>query len=318
VELFKKLSAMFLSAFRTVGPVSLRRSLFSSFAPISNFDLDTSLEKIKDFHYRGKVTDNFSVGDAPNGGYLMMMAIKAVKDSIGVQHHPDPLSVTAYYVSKAFENHPVDISVRIISNSRSSTTVSVAMSQDGGTKSEYMAVFGNLSKTKGFSFNRKTALTLPPRNECVDATKILRKYGNHVKLFRELEVFIPSNDPFISGLFKGKPGSEALLRTWVKLADGRNPCLSSLAFYADALPPPVLNLKPSNWVPTLEYTVHFWSHPPVSSSEEDSWLQGKFETVYSNNGMLYTDAEIWSHDGKSLLATARQLAKVLEPRPDGK
>jgi acyl-CoA thioesterase len=309
------------SAFRKVSPLSFKGSQFSSssFTPISNFDLHTSLKKIKDFHYSGHVTDNFSVGNAPNGGYLMVMAIKAVQDSIENHHHPDPLSATAYYVSKALENFPVDITVRIISKSKSSTTVSVAMSQDGDTKSEYLAVFGNLSKTKGFSFNKKTPLTLPPRDECVDVTTILRKYGNgNVKLFRELEVFIPNNDPFISGLFKGKPGNEALLRTWVKIVDGRNPCLSSLAFYADALPPPVLNLKPSNWVPTLEYTVHFWSHPPANLTGEDSWLQGKFETVFSNNGILYTDGEIWSHDGKSLLATSRQLAKVLEPRPDGK
>lgn len=47
------------------------------------FDHDTSVKKIGISNddnsitkFRSKITDNFSIGDAPNGGYLMSIAIK--------------------------------------------------------------------------------------------------------------------------------------------------------------------------------------------------------------------------------------------------
>jgi len=302
--------------FRSLAPIKLAVRKFSS---LSRLDLDIGINRVKDFQFRGEVTNRWSVGNAPNGGYLMMMAINAAQQCI---EHPDPLSITAYYADKAIESHPVDIAVRIVTKARSSTTLHITMSQTGDIKSEYLAVFGNLDKFQGFSFNHKQPLSLPPRSDCIDCTKTFRKVGKHVKLFQELQVLLPQNDPFFTGLFQGKAGDKSLLNCWVKLEDPRKPCLSSLAFFLDALPPPVINMTPSFWVPTLELTVHFWSKPNQSSSdigtpkdeEDDYWVQGKFETTFATNGLLYTDAEIWSPNGKELLATSRQYARVLEPK----
>jgi acyl-CoA thioesterase len=297
---------------------SFRKKNLSSF---SRFDRETAVNRIDDCLYEGRLTDNWSVGDSPGGGYMIMKALKAAKDAVGAQH-PDPLSVTAYYVNKALENHAVNISVRTISKSKSSTTVSMAMSQNGQTKSEYVAIFGNLLSNKGFSYHGKTPLHLPPRDECMDVTATLQnhaQYGNHVSLFKELEVFVPKNDPFVPWMKNGELGDNAILQTWVRFAEKRKPCLLSLAFFADSLPPPVLNVRHSKWMPTYQLTVHFWSPPLEFSSlefsgEENSWLQAKFETVFAKSGMLGTDAEIWSHDGKRLLATSRQLQRLMEPR----
>ena len=44
------------------------------------------------------------------------------------------------------------------------------------------------------------------------------------------------------------------------------------------------------------------------------WLRTTCAATHVNNGLLYTDGEIWSHDGKVLLATSRQLARILEPK----
>jgi hypothetical protein len=56
--------------------------------------------------------------------------------------------------------------------------------------------------------------------------------------------------------------AEPLIQGWVSFADGRPPCLRSSTFFLDLPPPPVLNLMPASWVPTLEYTVHSWQRPP--------------------------------------------------------
>ena len=118
----------------------------------------------------------------------------------------------------------------------------------------------------------------------------------------------------------------ASLSCWVRFDKGeRSPCLRSFALFCDVLPPPILAVQQSNWVPTLEYTVHFWqradftkrgvsSSDKVTDGEHPYWLRCRYTTPFAINGMLYTDAELWSEDGTQLLATARQLAKVLTPR----
>lgn len=99
-----------------------------------------------------------------------------------------------------------------------------------------------------------------------------------------------------------------------------------MALFCDVLPPPIVAVQASNWVPTLEYTVHFWQRADFSkrgvpatdkatgSGAHSYWLRLKYNTPVCINGVLYTDAELWSEDGTVLLATSRQLAKVLTPR----
>lgn len=312
--------------FRTA-TAALSSSSSSSSSSINNnnlsltrYDLDIGVTAVKEgSHYRGHVTDRWSIGNAPNGGYLMVLAINAAKQVVGNQH-PDPLTITAYYVNKAFEDTPVDIEIRLITKAKSSSTIHMTMSQEGDIKSEYLAVFGNLSLNKGFTFNHKGEFSLlPSRQECFNASLPLRaKFGKALKIANETEIRIPKNDPFSLGIMKGKMGEKALLNCWIGLNDPRKPDLTSLAFFNDALPPPVVNLIPTSWVPTLEYTVHFWSHPTRTAGsddkEDDYWLRGRFETLFAQNGFLYTDGEVWSADGKTLLATSRQFAKVMEPR----
>jgi acyl-CoA thioesterase len=292
------------------GPFPVRK--FASSASSFRLDQDSVVTKVKDQLFRGNITDRWSIGNAPNGGYLMLMAINAAKQCVP---HPDPLTVTAFYFNKGIEGAPVDIDVKILSKSRSSSTAYISMAQEGDVKCEYTAVFGSLDHAKGFSFSHKSAVQLPPREECFNASTALRKkFGKALQIANETEIRVPQNDPFVTGWLKGKQGDRAALNCWIGLADKRKPCLPSMAFYSDAMPPPILNLKPTNWVPTIELSVHFWNKPPVLEGEDAQWIRGKFETLYSNNGFLYTDGELWSADGKILLATNRQFARVLEPR----
>jgi len=120
------------------------------------------------------------------------------------------------------------------------------------------------------------------------------------------------------------------------------PGLRSMALFCDAMAP-ILGMMPYTWVPTLEYTVHFWQRPdftkrgvfprdtapatvftsteaevaaaaPVTEPVSSYWLRCTYNTPIVVNGLLYTDAQLWSEDGTVLLATSRQLAKVLTPR----
>lgn len=300
---------------------NLKRYVHSS----KRFDLETKLIRRDGVahdgsqHFNVTLTDNWSIGDAPNGGYMMYIAIKAAQ--LALTDHSDPLTFTAYYTSKAIENIEAELSVRLLTKSKSTSTVHVTLKQEGTTRSEYFGVLGKIlddSKSKGVRLNDLKPPQLQNIEECFDMTKVLRKtFGGKLKICNQMQVRVPKQDPFVTGLFAGKRGTEAKLSAWAKFEDDRIPCVGSLAFFADALPPPITNVSHTSWVPTFEYTVHFWTKPEqvkIMDPELRKWVQTTFHTPIAKNGWLYCDGEVWSPDGSTILASTRQFAKLLEPR----
>lgn len=244
----------------------------------------------------------------------MCLAIKAAREH---SQHPDPLSISAYYVNKAAENAPAEMTVRVVAKSRSTTTLHVSLSQQGTVRSEYLSTFGDIRSMKGFSLVNKTAPAFPPLEQCWNSGKALRKvFGDKLRIANEIDSFVPKDSPFAKALTSGTQGDRAELDAYVRFVDARPPCLTSLAFFLDALPPPSVGVVPTSWVPTLEYTVHFWAHPGEDSpvSPPETWVRSTFHSNFIKNSMLYTDGEIWSMDGSHLLANSRQYARILDKR----
>lgn len=282
------------------------------------FDKESTVSKVSDNIFKSFVSDSWSIGDAPNGGYLMTLAISAARQCIPFR---DPFSVTAYYLTKTAENAEVDISVDVLGTSKSSSTVQITMMQSGVIRSRYLGVFGDLSTLKGLNYSTMKAPDLPPIEKCLDATAVLRKaMGPALKISNEIDFRISKNSIFAKSVLGGgrkvDNSGPAVLDAWVAFEGGRGHCLRTLSFFCDALPPPVLNITSSNWVPTLEYTVNFWERPSFSHNgfQGKHWLRARFSTNHVRNSMLFTDGELWSEDGNILLATSRQYARVLLPR----
>lgn len=301
---------------------TVQRRLFSSEFV---FDQESRLEKVRDGLVLANISNRWSVGDAPNGGFLMSLAVNA----IGLHSdHPDPLTISAYYVNKAAENAPAELAVRTVAKGRTTSTFHVTLSQLGVVRSEYLATFGDMAKMSGFTLVNQQAPVLPPIEDCHSGSKVMRKLGDKLRLANEIDFVVPASDPFASSVMVGKIGDKAEMKGYVRFADNRPPCSSSLAFFLDTLPPPSVIVTPTSWVPTLEYTVHFWdtpvpSHPATLEDEEPAaesgtktnpWLRVTYRSDYIKNSLLYTDGELWSPDGGRLLATSRQFARILEKR----
>src|SRR5439155_4781693 len=60
------------------------------------FDRDTAVEPSGDGRWTGAVAPGWSIGSAPNGGYLMAIALRAMAAAVP---HPEAVSVTGYYLS---------------------------------------------------------------------------------------------------------------------------------------------------------------------------------------------------------------------------
>jgi len=256
------------------------------------------------------ITDKYSIHDAPNGGYLMACALTAARQCITQQ---DPLTVTAHFFQKSIENAPAQIEVRILNETKSVSSVEMLLIQESKLKCKFTAFFGTLGNMKGKTVVENTCPDLPSPNECIDAAVLLRKFSSgtsigapRLRIAQTYKMLVPKDSAFAQSTLVGKVGTKSIVEAWVGFNDNRKVSLRSLALFCDAFPPPVLNVAPSDWVPTMEYTVHFWGRPQAS----DEYIRARFITPHVEQGMLHTDGDLWSQDGKKLLAKSRQLARI--------
>jgi acyl-CoA thioesterase len=292
---------LFRRSFQTGVTFSKRNC--SSFA----FDVNTKITKIDNDSLKSKgfITNKYSIGDAPNGGYLMAMGISAIRQSIPFR---DPLSITAHYISKTLENIDADFEVKILNIGKSTSTAEVSIIQENKLKCKFIGIFGTINKFKGLTHMNCEAPQLPKVEECIDASKQIRKsFGDKLNIAQEFDMYLPKDDHFLNSSLKAKKGNIAALNGWIKFADNRPLCLRSLSFFCDALPPASLNLHASGWIPTMEYTVHFWGRP----IENTKYFRAKLYSNIIQNGNLEEICEIWSEDGSLLLAKSRQLARII-------
>lgn len=153
--------------------------------------------------FTGFISKDWSVGDAPNGGYLMALAINAARKAVPFR---DPLSMTAYYLNKTIENAPVDIEVKILNETKSMVTASISLSQQGVLRSQYMGTLGTLSKQTGVNYNNlPLAPQLPHPDDCVDISAVIRNtYGEKMPFAHRILYKAPKDDPFVIGAIDKK------------------------------------------------------------------------------------------------------------------
>lgn len=299
---------------------SVRSVLFSrcSIRNSSTFKFASAIECIRTDgnNFTANLAKSWNIGDSPNGGYVMSVAINAAQQCQKLQ---DPLSFTAYYLTKA-DVGPADISVEVLSSSNSTSTVQVSLSQGGVLRSRYMGVFGDLSRLKGISHSALSAPELPNVSDCLDGNECLRKnVGDHLQIAINTEFRLSREHPFAKNfLLNGKVSTEAYIDCWLSFPDGEIPTPESFPLFLDCYPP-VLNIIASNWIPTMDYTIHTWCRPSSEHfivAEGKHWIRARFATDFVKNSLLYTDAQLWSADGQVLLGTARQMAKIWIPKSD--
>ena len=99
---------------------------------------------------------------------------------------------------------------------------------------------------------------------------------------------------------------------WLGLADQRPLDSLSLAFFSDALFPPVLvRLAQPAVCPTVDLTIHFRSAAGGSAARDPGELCfARFRSSAVHEGFFEEDGVIWAADG-TVLAHSRQLAILM-------
>lgn len=237
------------------------------------------------------VDPKWNIADAPNGGYLVSIALRAIEQTLP---HPDPFAVTAHFPTRT-DTGDVVVEVEPVRRGRTHSTAAARLVQGDETRVVVVATYGDLDEIRGPTVVRDGPPSFPDPEECVPAV------GPFAPVF--VKQFDLRLTPDTAAWATTRPSGTAEMSGWTRFADGRDADTRSLILFADSFPPAIFNVATALWVPTLELSVHVRGRP------SPGWLQCRLQTRYLIDGYLEEDGEIWDSTGR-LVALSRQLARI--------
>jgi acyl-CoA thioesterase len=232
-----------------------------------------------------------TIGGAPNGGYLLAVALAAAEQVVGGQRL---LTATAHYL-RAGAVGPAELEVEPVKRGRLTSTVGVALRQDGTERVRVLATYGDPEALDGPAELSIAAPPIPDPAECLaPSAELALRLDAHLALRFDYRV------PAISRWVGGDGPGRARIDGWIRFADGRDPDLAALPLMADAFPPALGELVGPTHAPTLELTIHPRQTP------SPGWIQVGIESRQLAGGLVEEDAYLWDSKG-GLVAMSRQL-----------
>lgn len=275
------------------------------------FTRDTAVEPLGGGRFHGRIDPGWSVvdGRAPNGGYLMALAARAMRADLP---HPDPVSLTAHFLAPP-EPGGVDIEVAVVRSGRRHSTVAARLLQHGREQARLLGAFGDLATATGPDRVDLAPPAYPPIEDCLDVTTaaVERAAAGELPSFPIQERFDHRQPAELASWAVGRPAGRGEIGGYLRFADasdGDTIDTLGLLVVADCFAPAVFNTAPgpTSWVPTIELTVQVRGRPCPG------YLAARFTTQAITGGYLEEDGQVWDADGR-LVALSRQLA--LSPRP---
>ena len=249
----------------------------------------------------------WTIGHAVNGGLLLALLGRALQETIGGSGHPDPLAVSAYYLSAATPG-PAVVTTETVRSGRTMATGQASLLQSGpdGTEVERvraLATFGDLAALPEEVRTSARPPELPDPDACVSAAMAPPGSAGDLPFLHRFDMRL---DPDTVGWAMGAPSHRGVIQGWLRMADGREPDPLSLLLAVDTLPPVTFDLGLAGWAPTLELSAH------VRAVPAPGWLRVRVSTRNFAGGLLEEDAEVWDSADR-LVAQSRQLARAPLP-----
>jgi acyl-CoA thioesterase len=239
-------------------------------------------------------------GAAPNGGYLMAIAARAMTQRA---QRPDPVTLTAHFLAPPTLG-PLVIETELVRSGGRHRTVAARLLQDDVECVRLLGAFGDLERAEGPSRIDREPPPWPPVEELSDP---LERRGD-VKvpeIMHRLEHRMP---PETLGWMRGEPSGAGIHGGHCRWPDAERIDGLGLLFVVDAYAPTVFDLGVTGigWAPTMELTVQVRARPAAG------WLTTYFATRGLTDGYFEEDGEVWDQTGR-LVALSRQLALVGRP-----
>ncbi|UVI37540.1 thioesterase family protein [Brevibacterium spongiae] len=265
----------------------------------SEFARATAVERTGDHSFTAELDAGWKVAGAINGGYLLGVAGRALRNLNPTT--PDPLVISTFYLGPSTEG-TVDITTRTLREGRSTASYGIELTQNGAPTISAMATMGSLGELPDDVATTATPPQLPPPEECVSVAEASEDFKKAAPLISRFDMRL---DPATAGFAVGKPSGRGELQGWIRFIDGTDPEPLSLLTFLDSFPPVMFDLGRFNWAPTMELTAH------VRALPASGWIRARLFTRNIAGGMFEEDCELWDSTGR-LVAQSRQLAR--QPR----
>ena len=261
------------------------------------------LNSVKSNTYSLKMDSRYFVGKTPHGGYLNAIMHKALVSSLP---HSTAISSSAQYLNR-IDDKEILLEVEIFKIGKGSSSGSVKLIQDNNICAFLSGTCSDFKHMKGFD-----DLLTPPSEIFSSADKdsfVELNYDKTTKdltpnFIKQLNVTVHPDHAWWDRKLSSED-AEARCSAYLEM-DGGLPDQFSLSFYADILPPVVLNKYGLiGWIPTLTLTTHIRQMPTTNT------LIADFKASDINKGYFEQDCNIWDLN-KNLVASSRQLTRVLK------
>lgn len=262
---------------------------------MGDFSDATAVRQIAPGDYAIEIDGSWSVGEVPNGGYLLALVMRAV---LAESSQPHPVATSAHFLMPP-KAGSATIKVETLRVGRTTGTLHATLIQDDMPLMHVTATTGELDARSVPEWSGPNPEPVAELDDCVHARVDLPD-GTHVGLLEHVDLRL---DPQTLGWFSGRPAGSLAMRGHLRLMDGTQPDPLVLALAIDALPPTVFGLGRLGWAPTVQLSLLTRALPAPG------WL-----TVYLRGRLLRDEwfdeeAEVYDANG-DLVAQSQQLARV--------
>jgi Thioesterase-like superfamily len=247
----------------------------------------------------------WTVGDKPNGGFLLALLGRAAREAERVEGAPalDVITATVTYLA-APALSAAEIRTTVLRRGRTASHVRTVLVQADRELVDAVFVLGALPDGGPARYNDLRPLEIPAPERCVRLSPITPE-GLTIGILQTTDLRLdPATVPFAATADAETPVAE--LRGWVRFVDGREPDALSLLYFVDAIPPATLRIGSSGWVPTLSMSVYARARPAAG------WLGLRFTAHLVESGMVDEACTLWDSRGQ-VVAQATQLARLRFP-----
>ena len=252
-----------------------------------------------------EVDPGWTIGDKPNGGYLLAAlarAAVATTSAIEGPAHPHALSATAAYVGPPALG-PAEVHTEVLRRGRGMSQARSRLVQEGGVRVEATFTLGRLDPDAAPWWGGEPV----PDLAGTPAERRMPEAGRgdmHLPIMERVDIRL---DPATAGFTEGRPAGVGEIRARLAFADGRAPDPLALLYAVDALPPATFDLADlTGWVPTLSLTAYVRALPapgPLVVRQRARLVEAR--TVDET-------CDVWDSRGR-LVAQATQLAGIRTP-----
>jgi hypothetical protein len=248
------------------------------------------------------VDPGWTIGDKPNGGYLVATMARAGLDAVSLVEGPDQphvVAATATYISPPALAAAV-LHSDVLRRGRSMSQVRTRLVQDGLTKVEATLTCGRLDAGDTPWWGGAPAPAMPDPGAGFAGTGMSPE-GIPLPIRQHVDLRF---DPATAGFAAGRRANVGELRVWFRFTDDRPADPIALLFAVDAAPPATFDLDGTvGWVPTLSLTAYVRALPAPGP------LVIRQRAGLVERGLVDEVCEVWDSRGR-LVAQATQLAGV--------